>query len=263
MIPKKIHYCWFGNSDIPKELRKCINSWKKMMPDYEIIKWNENNYDINKCLYIKQAYESKKWAFVSDFVRLDVCYEHGGIYLDTDVEVLRSFNELLELKGFCGFEQGKDKKDNWVNTGLVLGMEKGLPIGKVLRDEYYNMSFIANNGKQNLVPCPIIQTNTLENYGLKKNNKVQIVEDMKIFSTEYFCPSNQYTGNVYITNNTFSIHHYCGSWNNNVDKSRREIRKKYSKYGKFLSNLISTYLAYKNEYGLLKMWKKILQKILN
>ena len=263
MIPKKIHYCWFGKNEMPDKLKKCIDSWKRYMPDYEFIKWDENNYDINKCNYIKEAYEEKKWAFVSDYVRLDVCYTYGGIYIDTDVEVLKSFDDLLNLDGFCGMEIGKKKVPNEVNTGLVLGMKKGLKIGKLLRDDYNNLKFKNEDGSLNTTPCTLIQTKMLRNFGLKLNNKVQIIKGLTIFPTEYFCPMNQYTGEMKITKNTYSIHHYYGSWITPEDKLRRELRIKYSKYGNLNSNILSTFMAYKKYYGLVFMWIEIFKKIKN
>jgi len=263
MIPKVIHYCWFGNKEIPDNLQKCIDSWKKIMPDYEIKRWDESNYDINKCPYIKEAYEAKKWAFVTDYARLDICYTYGGIYLDTDVEVLRSFDDLLNLDGFFGMEQGESNIPSEANTGLVLGMKKGLKMGKILRDEYHKKHFKKEDGTFDLTPCPIIQTATLKKYGLKLDNTIQNINGITIFPTDYFCPMNQYTGKISITENTYSIHHYFASWVNPADQYRRELRMKYSKYGSFLSNILSTYMAYKKHYGFTGMWSEIINKLKN
>lgn len=123
MIPKKIHYCWFGRNPLPELAVRCIESWKKYCPDYEIIEWNEDNYDINKISYVKEAYQARKWAFVTDYVRLDVVNQYGGIYLDTDVELLKSLDPLLKYKSFFGMEEGK-----FIATGLGFGAEKGTKI---------------------------------------------------------------------------------------------------------------------------------------
>lgn len=261
MIPKVIHYCWFGKNEMPEKNKKCIESWKKIMPDYEIIEWNEDNYDITKCPYIKEAYDAKKWAFVSDYARLDICYNYGGIYLDTDVEVIKRFDDLLFLEGFCGFEIGKNNVSNEVNTGLVLGMKKGLEIGKILLNDYRNRHFKIDVDKLDLIPCPVIQTETLKKYGLKLNNSKQCIKGLSIFPAEYFCPMNQYTGKTIVTNKTYSIHHYSASWFLPADQYRRELRMKYSRYGNFLSNLLSTVIAYKKYYGIVGMWGKILSKL--
>lgn len=262
MIPKIIHYCWFGGNKLPENVKKCIESWKKYMPDYEIKRWDETNYDINKCDFIKEAYENKKWAFVSDFARVDILYTYGGIYLDTDVKVLRSFNDLLQLDGFCGFEYGKKDELVYVNSGLAMGMKKGLEIGKILVDKYKNIKFTDNLNNLKKITCPIIQTNILLKYGLIQNNEKQVIENMTIFPTEYFGPMNQYTGELTISDSTYSIHLYSATWFEPVDQERRKLRLKYANYGNFLSNVISTFISYKREYGMLKMWKKILEKIL-
>lgn len=262
MIPKIIHYCWFGKKELPDSVKECISSWKKFLPDYQIMRWDESNYDINKCNYIKEAYESGKWAFVSDYARLDICYTYGGIYLDTDVEVVKSFDELLLLKGFCGMESDKRGEAEVVNVGLALGMEKNLEIGKKLRDEYHKLHFIKEDGTLDLTTCPIIQTRSLKKYGMKLKNEIQNIEGMTVFPTDYFCPMNQYTGKISMTTNTYSIHHYSASWMNEADQERRLLRTKYSKYGKLISEILSTVIAYKKHYGIIRMIKEILKKFL-
>ena len=140
MIPKKIHYCWFGGNPLPELAQKCIASWKKYCPDYEIIEWNETNYDITKNNYMNQAYENKRWGFVPDYARLDIIYTHGGIYLDTDVELIKPIDELLTLKAFAGVEQNSE----YVALGLGFGAEKEHPTIKALRDYYDTLSFVEN-----------------------------------------------------------------------------------------------------------------------
>jgi len=253
VIPKIIHYCWFGGNPIPKNLQHCINSWKKIMPDYEIKKWDENNYNVNKCTYIKEAYKAKKWAFVSDYARLDICYRYGGIYLDTDVEVLKPFDDLLSLEGFCGMEIGKHQLPSHANVGLVLGLVRGQKMGRILRNDYHNLHFKKSDGSFDLTPCPVIQTRLLQKYGLKLTNEIQNINGITIFPTEYFCPMNQYTGEINITSNTYSIHHYLGSWYSPADQHRRKLRQKYSRYGKITAEVLSSFIAYKKYYGLLGM----------
>ncbi len=133
MIPKVIHYCWFGGGEKSRLMKKCIKSWKKYCPDYEIIEWNEDNFDVNGIEFTKGAYNAKKWAFVTDYARLDIIYKHGGIYLDTDVELLKPLDELLKYKGFFGFEEM-----GMVNTGVGFGAEKGNLLVKQMRDDYNN-----------------------------------------------------------------------------------------------------------------------------
>lgn len=261
MIPKKIHYCWFGNNELPEIVARCLSNWEEVMPDYEIIRWDETNYNVNKCEFISNAYKNKKWAFVSDYARLDVLYTYGGIYLDTDVKVIKPFDSLLNLKGFCGFESGKKNENEYVNVGLAIGMEKGLNIGKILLDEYRTRNFNDNIHSLEKITCPVLQTKTLTEHGLVRNNKKQVVKGMTIFPTEYFCPLDQYTGKCNITNNTYSIHLYSATWFDSVDRNRRQLRIKYSKYGVLISNIVSTLIAYKKEYGIVRMWIYILKKI--
>lgn len=261
MIPKVIHYCWFGGNDIPENLQHCIESWRQIMPDYEIQRWDESNYDINKCDYIKEAYAEKRWAFVSDYARLDICYTYGGIYLDTDVEVLKSFDELLALDGFCGMEIGKHRLPDEVNVGLAMGLCRGQEMGRILRDEYHSLHLKRPDGSLDLTPCPVIQTRTLTKYGLKLSNEIQTINGITVFPTEYFCPMNQYTGEMSITSNTYSIHHYSASWVEPADQMRRSLRQKYSRLGKMGAEIISTYIAYKRYYGITGMWRQIMEKL--
>ena len=212
-IPKIIHYCWFGNNPLPDDYKKNIESWKKYMPDYKIVCWNESNYDINKCQFIKEAYENKKWAFVTDYARLDIIYNKGGIYLDTDVEVLKSFDDLLVNDAFMGFETS-----GFVNTGIGFGAKKG-----------NNTSFIKNNGELDLTGCPIITTNILKKHNLNVNMTTQNIDGLIIFSPEYFCPLNYDNGNLNITSNTYSIHKYSMSWFNEKEKRYHLIEQKLSR----------------------------------
>lgn len=206
-IPPKIHYCWFGGSELPEEYKKCIESWKKYCPDYEIIEWNESNYDYQKILYIKQAYEQRKWAFVSDYVRLDVVYKYGGIYLDTDVEVVRNLDELRRSSMFCGFEQGND-----VNTGLGFGAIQGFEHLKKMRDIYHDMAFVDEQGKMNLTACTKYQTDYLASIGLKRNGKQQEMDHIMVYPKTVLAPLDFYGVHNYLSESTFTIHHYAASW---------------------------------------------------
>ena len=210
MIPKKIHYCWFGGNAIPERDLKCIESWKKFCPGYEIIRWDESNYDITKNRYMKEAYEAKKWGFVSDFARLDVIYEHGGIYLDTDVEIIRNIDDLLENKAFMGFEVG----GKFVAPGLGFGAEpKTQLIGKMMMDLYSDRVFKVGENELDTTPIPKLSTDYLmQKYGIKTNDEMQTIEGVKIYPSEYFCPIDYSTDTITITANTYSIHHYHASW---------------------------------------------------
>ena len=216
VIPKKIHYCWFGKSEIPIPFQKNIETWKKYCPDYEIIQWNESNYDVSKSKYIKQAYEVKKWGFVPDYARLDIINTYGGIYLDTDVELVKPLDNLLAYELFCGFESRR-----FVAFGLGFGGKANHPILQEMMNVYDETEFIKEDGTLNLTPSPIYQTNILLKYGLIQNGQCQKHDNYVVFSKEYFAPINAYGfGNV--TKNTYSIHQYAATWFNEEQKREKE-----------------------------------------
>jgi mannosyltransferase OCH1-like enzyme len=216
MIPKKIHYCWFGRNPLPKSAKKCIASWKKYMPDYEIIEWNEDNFDINMNAYTKMCYEQKKYAFLSDYIRLLVIEEHGGIYFDTDVEAVRSFDDLLENGVFLGFET-----DQYVNTGEGFGAEAYHPVVQQMIKEYE----ILLDGEHGTVGCPHLNTNALLKFGLKQNGRKQMIGKAMIYPADYFNPLNSATGKLERTENTYSIHWYSMSWMSSEQKVRSKITR--------------------------------------
>ena len=235
MIPKVIHYCWFGRGEMPKIAKKCISSWEKFCPDYEIICHNEDNFDISQNRYMKEAYDAKKWAFVSDYARLKIIYDNGGIYLDTDVELIKPIDDLLDKKGFMGFE---DK--GIVATGLGFGAEKGnAVVGELLKD-YDDIPFVLEDGSYDLTPCPERNTKALVRLGMDMEKDSQTFMDMAFLPKDYLCPLDYYTGKKTITKNTYSIHHYCATWTSAVTRRTTLIKriigvKLYKKlYGKFL-----------------------------
>ena len=234
-IPKVIHYCWFGKNELPPLAKKCIKSWQKKCPDYEIICWNEDNFDLQQNRYMREAYEAGKWAFVSDFVRLKVIYDHGGIYLDTDVELLKPLDSLLEGSGFMGFDE-----KGIVATGLGFGAEKGNKIIEEFLNDYNDISFVQPDGSFDLTPCPDRNTATLRRLGMDTGICDQTFMGMRFLPREYLCPMDYYTGKKTVTKNTYSIHHYCATWTSDVTKRTTRIKriigvKMYDKlYGKFL-----------------------------
>lgn len=238
MIPKKIHYCWFGGNPESEDVKKCISSWKKFCPDYEIIRWDEGNYDINRCKYMADAYKERKWAFVSDYARLDIIYQIGGIYLDTDVEVLKSFDDLLKEKMFCGFESrdpiGYKKNlpiEYSVNLGLGYGAEKGHPLLKEMMDLYRNLNFYNENGSLNLIACPRYQTMILARHGLIANNKTQRLDNVIAYSPEYFCPQSNITDKMlYPLDKSYSIHHFSVTWASQKDLKAKKWKNKLSRF---------------------------------
>jgi hypothetical protein len=224
MIEKKIHYVWMGKGKKSELILNCIKSWKKNLSDYEIIEWNEENFDITSNKYVFEAYQNKKWAFVSDYVRLYALYNYGGIYLDTDMEILKPIDHFLQHRAFSGFES----KD-YIPTG-IMGAEKAHPWIKDLLQYYENKSFIKSDGSFDLTPnVDNITKITIENYGLRLNNKHQkLKDDLYLYPKEFFCPSD-YGDSLKqkqkkLTLNSHSIHHYNGSWLTPIGKFKVKIR---------------------------------------
>lgn len=210
MIPKIIHYCWFGGNPLPESALKCIDSWRKFFPDYEIRQWNETNFDVNAIPYTAEAYAKKKYAFVSDYARFVILYRHGGLYFDTDVEVIKPFDEILSSGAFMGRETGAHGQ---VNPGLGLGVEAGNAIYKEVIDHYATLHFIDDKGEQ--IPGTVVLHTTLvlRCHGLVDTEAyIQDVEGIKIYPCEYFCPMDSTTGVLRVTPKTFSIHWYDCSW---------------------------------------------------
>ena len=235
MIPKKIHYFWIGGKSMPEKNKTCAESWKKFCPDYEIIEWNESNYDFSECTYMAQAYEAELWGFVPDYARLDIICREGGIYLDTDVELLKSLDDLLSCKAFMGFENRKS-----VAPGLGFGAEPGNEILKQMRDLYHSFSFYNENGTPNIAPSPFYATKLLRSYGLQLNGKRQFVHGIDIFPAEYFAPLCYTDNRLKITENTYGIHWYHASWHTPEQKKRtKRIQRINRIFGHGLGRVIN------------------------
>lgn len=202
MIPKKIHYCWLSNDPIPQKLMDCMNSWKKYLPTYEFVLWDTNRFDINSTLWTKQAFAAGKYAFAADYIRLYAVYTCGGIYMDMDVEVCRPFDPLLKKNYILGYE-----KNNGIEAG-IFGGEKNAQWIKKCIDYYQNRAFIKSDGTFDMRPLPQIMFETLS-------------EERKIFhiySNEYLTAKSYETGIITVTENTYSIHHFAGSWHGKKQK---------------------------------------------
>ena len=236
MIPKIIHYCWFGRGPLPELAQKCIASWKKYLPNYEIKEWNEDNFDVNIIPYTAEAYAQKKYAFVSDYARFWILYKYGGIYFDTDVEVIRPIDDIVAQGNFMGFETdvSKDGGDACsvapglglgVNPGLGLGVNPGLGLVKKMLDYYDGQHFVHEAVMRNQITVVHIATKVLRDNGLQNVSGIQKVADCYIYPSEYFCPINVTTGRIHVEKNTRTIHHYAGTW---VDKkfSLKELVKR-------------------------------------
>ena len=219
MIPKKIHYCWFGGKPLPVLAEKCINSWKKYCPDYEIIRWDEDSFDINCCQYVKEAYENKKFAFVTDYVRLFVMYTQGGVYMDTDVEVTKSLDEFLKHQAFSGFEN-----DTQIPTG-IMASEANFELFGYLLSYYKDKSFVDDNGVMDVTTNVITITEMLKKRGFKPNGQFQVIDGFALYPRDYFCPLDDSTGVLHKTENTTTIHWFNKSWVPEHIRFRSKITK--------------------------------------
>ena len=228
MIPKIIHYCWFGRGEKPELAKKCIASWKKSCPDFEICEWNEDNCDYLSIPFMAEAYAAKKYAFVSDVMRLIVLEQYGGVYFDTDVEVLRDITPLLNDEGFIGFEN-----DRYVNSGQAMAMVAHQPVVQVMIEEYKKLHFVKPDGSMAPVGCPHLNTDVLERFGLERNGQEQVVAGIHVYPADWFNPLDSTTGKLNKTPNTYSIHWYSMSW------LPKRVRLK-AKLGRILRRVLKT-----------------------
>ena len=216
MIPKVIHYCWFGGNPLPKSAQKCIASWRKYLPDYEIKEWNESNFDVNIIPYTAEAYKAKKYAFVSDYARFWILYKYGGLYFDTDVEVIKNMDDIIAKGPFMGCENdakaGASPAQLGVAPGLGLGVNPGLGLYGEILNWYNTHHFITWTG--------VIEKNVVDiTTEILNKNGIEILDDgilrssgILIYPKEYFCPKDYITGEMNITDKTKSIHHYSATW---------------------------------------------------
>ena len=241
MNSKILHYCWFGNSPLPLSTTKYMESWKRFLPDFEFMRWDETNFDVDSVPFVKAAYESKMWAFVSDYVRCYALYNYGGLYVDTDVEFVKRIEDLIDTS-FVGFENPE-----YVNPGLILyALCPKLTFYKELLDKYDNIEFDENNAGR--IISPIIFTDLLKNIGLKQNNTLQQIGEIKVYPMEYFQPlgDKRYKIKKCFTENTRTIHHYDATWLDNIEKELYQMKKKYGNFwGKCFFSIKHPMSAYK------------------
>lgn len=223
-IPKVIHYCWFGKKEIPSQYKEWMESWKRCCPDYKIIEWNEKNYDVYKNKFLRQAYELKKWAFVSDYARIDIVHQYGGVYLDTDVELLKNIDEMLMNDGFCGFETS-----TYVAYGLGFGARKQNTILGAIKEYYDNINFELMNVNLNDIVCPKIQTEVMKKYGLVCNGEYQVLDEMTVYPSRVLCGMSPYSFKIECDSTTYAIHHYAASWVDNVQRNSKQAIISYLK----------------------------------
>lgn len=210
MIPKVIHYCWFGRNPLPKMALKCIASWRKFFPGYEIKEWNEDNFDVNMIQYTRDAYAAKKYAFVSDYARFWILYHYGGIYFDTDVEVIRSMDDIIEKGAFMGLEiSGVEAK---IAPGLGLASSIGNPIYEEVINGFSNLAYLLPDGKRNPYSMIPMVTDIMLKHGLKGCDEIQDVDGIYVYAPDFFNPLNDANGRLSITANTRAIHWFMKSW---------------------------------------------------
>ncbi len=233
MIPKIIHYCWFGRKPLPKSALKCISSWKKYFPDYEIKEWNEDNFDINITQYTCDAYNSRKYAFVSDYARIWILYNYGGIYFDTDVEVIAPIDDIIANGAFMGFEiNAGENRPKAVATGLGIGASKNNIIYAEILDIYKSLDFRIHNDNINPYAIVRITTDILTAHGLNDTIGIQSIEGISIYPADYFNPLDSLTGKLKLSPNTRTIHWYDYSWSSPAMRLKKRI-------GKFIRKLIN------------------------
>lgn len=220
MIPKKIHYCWFGRGEKPENVQKCLASWSKFCPDYQIVEWNEDNFDIDAYRYTREAYDAKKYAFVSDVARVYALYNYGGIYLDTDVEVLKSFDEILNTGIVLGFEE-----EDYIATSFMAS-EPGRNLFKDFLNSYCNSCFVLSDGTLQTYTNVKKITMMLEEKGLQRNNQLQkLTDEITVYPKEYFSPYD-YINCIYeTTSKSICVHHFYVSWMPWTSKIKKYTKK--------------------------------------
>ena len=246
MIPKTIHYCWFGRNLLPSSAQKCIDSWRRFFPDYEIKEWNEDNFDVSIIPYTRQAYEAKKYAFVSDYARFWILYHYGGIYFDTDVEVIRSMDDIVKRGAFMGFELDNVKSGKSIPSiapGLGIGAEKGNLIYAEILDKYEHLDFYLPDGTRNNFTMIPMVTGMMQEKGLRLVDELQTVESITIYPNDYFNPFDDITGVLRKTPNTRTIHWYAKTWADNNSPLQIKIKRLLHRYlGTSLTTTIKSLL---------------------
>lgn len=263
-IPKIIHYCWFGRNPKPDLAVKCIESWKKYFPNYEIKEWNEDNWDVNCCSYVSEAYKARKWAFVSDYARFDILYRYGGVYFDTDVEVIKPMEDILNAGSFMGMEEGRlvdlvsasNSQDYFstgkVNPGLGMAAAPGLKLFGEIIDQYKRRHFQIGENKYDVSTVVEFVTGIIIRKKIEMHGNIASCEGINIYGKDYFCPKDYITGELNISANTRTIHHYTASWITptimKIIKIRTGCKEKFGEnLGNIIGRVITAPLSVKNK----------------
>ena len=249
MIPEVIYYCWFGGTPLPPLAERCIASWRRFLPDYEIIRLDESNFNVNAIPYTAQAYAAGKYAFVSDYARFSILHDNGGLYFDTDVELLKPIDDIIATGPFMGCESDSQPL---VNPGLVMGAEAGMDFYADMLKRYSELSFLDSNGNRNKETVVGITTSMLSERGLTVSDAIRTVVGINIYPKEYFCPTSFMNRRPDLTENTRTIHHYAGTWLDEIDRKAVSIGRYFS----LLPEPARTEISYKIAAAILKVSKR-------
>ena len=223
MIPRTIHYCWFGKAPMPELAQRCIASWEKYFPGYKIQRWDETNYDVTAIPYVREAYQAEKWAFVSDYARFDILYRYGGLYFDTDVEIIAPLDDVLAEGPFMGLQRtvlpADGKEVFWPAPGLGLAAHAGMEIYREMLELYQGLHFIREDGRLNMNTVPMYTWMVMQRHGFDQSrNAIQRTADVLVYPTDYFSPIDYFSGKLIVTGNTRSVHHFSASWMSSQEK---------------------------------------------
>lgn len=230
MIPRVIHYCWFGNTPLPASAERCLASWRRACPDYEIHRWDEHTFDVGRYTFCREAHAAGKWAFVSDYARLRIIWEHGGVYLDTDVELLQSLDPLLAHTAFFGFQL-----DGMIATGLGFGAIPAHPLVGSLLQHYETTPFLGPDGRPDATPCPARDAAAFRQFGFRLDGSRQERDGVVVLPADVMCPKSYESGRIRLTPRTISIHHFDASWHNAAEAADLAKRRRYTaRFGEWL-----------------------------
>jgi hypothetical protein len=253
MIPRVIHYCWFGNTPLPASAERCLASWRRSCPDYEIRRWDEQTFDVARCTFCREAHAAGKWAFASDYARLRIIFEHGGVYLDTDVELLQSLDRLLAHSAFFGFQQ-----DGTIATGLGFGAIPAHPLIGSLLQHYETVMFLGPDGRPVAIPCPARDAAVFRQFGFRLDGSRQDRDGVVVLPADVMCPKSYESGRVRLTPRTVAIHHYDASWHNAAEAADLAKRRRFAAgFGEWLGPRL--YRASQAAVGLLSPIRRMLR----